>query len=137
MLAFVVIVTLMAIKFLFAGYRWNLGADLPGTVPMSLYGFGIGLAVALLGVSGGALSTMVLTLYGRPIHNAIATASGIGVPIAVAGTIGFIIAGLPHVAQLPPASLGFVSLIGLLVMAPVSSFVAPYGALSLPQTPTG
>jgi uncharacterized membrane protein YfcA len=43
-LAFVVIVTLMAMKFLFAGDRWNLGIELPGTVPMSLYGFGIGLS---------------------------------------------------------------------------------------------
>jgi uncharacterized membrane protein YfcA len=81
-----------------------------------------------MGVSGGALSTMVLTLYGKPIHSAVATSAGIGVPITIAGTIGFVLAGLPHEAQLPPFSLGFVSLIGLVVMAPVSSFVAPYGA---------
>jgi uncharacterized membrane protein YfcA len=29
---------------------------------------------------------------------------------------------------LPPFSLGFVSLIGVVIMAPVSSFAAPYGA---------
>ena len=127
-LAFVVIATFIAIKLLFAGDRWNLGTELPGVVPMGLYGFGIGLGGSLMGVSGGALSTIVLTLYGRPIHNAVATSSGIAVPITIAGTIGFMLAGLPHQAQLPPASLGFVSLIGLAVMAPVSSFVAPYGA---------
>ena len=71
---------------------------------------------------------MVLTLHGKPIHSAVATSAGIGVPITIAGTIGFVLAGLPHEAQLPPFSLGFVSLIGLVVMAPVSSFVAPYGA---------
>jgi len=71
---------------------------------------------------------MVLTLYGKPIHSAVATSAGIGVPITIARTIGFVLAGLPHEAQLPPFSLGFVSLIGLVVMAPVSSFVAPYGA---------
>ena len=80
---------------------------------MALYGFGIGLCGSLMGVSGGAISTIVLTLYGKPIHNAIATSSGIAVPITIAGAIGFILAGLPHEAQLPPLSLGFVSLIGL------------------------
>jgi uncharacterized membrane protein YfcA len=127
-LAFVVIATFIAIKFLFAGDRWNLGDELPGALSMTLYGFGIGLAGSLMGVSGGALSTIVLTVYGKPIHNAVATSAGLGVPITIAGTLGYILAGLPHQAMLPPLSLGFVSLIGLVVMAPVSSFVAPYGA---------
>jgi uncharacterized protein len=127
-LAFVGIATFIAIKLLFIGDRWNLGADLPGSAPMALYGFGVGLGGSLMGVSGGALSTIVLTVYGKPIHNAVATSAGIGVPITIAGTIGFILAGLPHQAKLPPFSLGFVSLIGLVLMAPVSSFTAPYGA---------
>ena len=127
-LAFIVIAAFIASKFLFAGDRWNLGRELPGLAPMLLYGFGIGLGASLMGVSGGALSTIVLTVYGKPIHNAVATSAGLGVPITVAGTIGFILAGLPHEALLPPLSLGFVSLVGLVVMAPVSSFVAPYGA---------
>ena len=127
-LAFVVIASFIAVKLLFAGDRWNLGNDLPGAVPMTLYGFAIGLGGALMGVSGGALSTIVLTVYGKPIHNAVATSAGLGVPITIAGTVGYILAGLPHQALLPPFSLGFVSLIGLVVMAPVSSFVAPYGA---------
>jgi uncharacterized protein len=128
-LAFVVIATFIATKFLFANDRWNLGTELPGKLPMTLYGFGIGLAGSLMGVSGGSLSNIVLTLYGKPIHNAVATSAGLGVPITIVGTIGYIIAGLPHHALLPPLSLGFVSLIGLVVMAPVSSFTSPYGAL--------
>jgi uncharacterized protein len=95
---------------------------------MTFYGFGIGLAGSLMGVSGGSLSNMVLTLYGRPLHNAVATSAGLGVPITIAGTLGYVIAGLPQQSHLPPFSLGFVSLIGVLVMAPVSSFMAPYGA---------
>jgi uncharacterized membrane protein YfcA len=127
-LSFVVIASFIAIKLLVVGDRWNLDAELPGPVPMRLYGFAIGLCGSLMGVSGGALSTIVLTVYGKPIHNAVATSAGIGVPITIAGTLGFILAGLPHQSLLPPFSLGFVSLIGLVVMAPVSSFVAPYGA---------
>jgi uncharacterized membrane protein YfcA len=123
-IAFVVIAGFIATKFLFAGDRWNLGTDLPGTVPMRCYGFVIGLAGSLMGVSGGSLSNIILTLYGKPIHNAVATSSGLGVPITIVGTIGYILAGLPHEALLPPLSLGFVSLIGLVVMAPVSSLTA-------------
>ena len=126
--SFVLIASFIAIKLLFAGDRWNLGTELPGTVPMVLYGLGIGLCGSLMGVSGGAISTMVLTIYGKPIHNAVATSAGIGVPITAAGAIGFALAGLPHQALLPPFSLGFVSLIGLAVMAPVASLVSPYGA---------
>jgi len=127
-LAFVLIAGFIATKFLFAGDRWNLGVDLPGTVPMTLYGFGIGLAGALMGVSGGSLSNIVLTLYGKSIHNAVATSAGLGVPITIVGTLGYILAGLHDHALLPPFSLGFVSLIGVAVMAPVSSLAAPYGA---------
>ena len=127
-IAFVVIAAFIAIKFLFAGDRWNLGDGLPGTALMSVYGFGIGLAGSLMGVSGGSLSNIVLTLYGKPIHNAVATSAGLGVPITIVGALGYIAAGLPHEALLPPLSLGFVSLIGLAVMAPLSSLTAPYGA---------
>jgi uncharacterized protein len=127
-LAFAVIASAIGLKFLFASDRWNLGDKLPGPVPMTLYGFGIGFAGTLMGVSGGAISTIVLTLYGKPIHSAVATSAGVAVPITIAGTVGFILAGLPHQAALPPLSLGFVSLIGLAVTAPIASWVAPYGA---------
>ena len=127
-IAFIAIASFIAIKFLFAGDRWNLGGDLPGATAMTAYGFVIGLASSLMGVSGGSLSNIVLTLYGKPIHNAVATSAGLGVPITIVGTLGYILAGLPHQALLPPLSLGFVSLIGLAVMAPLSSLTAPYGA---------
>jgi uncharacterized protein len=126
--AFVTLALLVASKFLFAGDRWNLGTELPGTLPMTAYGFGIGLAGSLMGISGGSLSNILLTLYGKSIHQAIATSAGLGVPITIVGTVGYIIAGWHDRALLPPFSLGFVSLIGVLIMAPVSSFTAPYGA---------
>jgi uncharacterized membrane protein YfcA len=127
-IAFVVIAIVIATKFLFAGDRWNLGTDLPGPVPMRLYGFIIGLTSSLMGVSGGSLSNMGLTLYGKSIHQAVATSAGLGVPITIVGTLGYILAGWHDRALLPPLSFGFVSLIGVVIMAPVSSFAAPYGA---------
>jgi uncharacterized membrane protein YfcA len=127
-IAFVVIAIVIAIKFLFAGDRWNLGTELPCPVPMRLYGIIIGLTSSLMGVSGGSLSNMGLTLYGKSIHQAVATSAGLGVPITIVGTLGYILAGWHDRALLPPLSLGFVSLIGVVIMAPVSSFAAPYGA---------
>jgi uncharacterized membrane protein YfcA len=57
----------------------------------------------------------------------VATSAGVGVPITIAGTIGYMLAGWPHEAQMPPLSLGFVSLAAVLLMAPISSFTAGYG----------
>ena len=127
-LAFVLIATVIAFKLLFGRETWRLADDLPGPAGMAAYGVFIGLAASLMGISGGSVSNMILTLYGKPIHKAVATSAGLGVPITVAGTIGYILAGLPQQALLPPLSLGFVSLIGFALMAPVSSFTAPYGA---------
>ena len=127
-LAFVLIAGINATKLLFAGDRWALGNELPGRAGMAGYGFLVGLASSLMGISGGSLVTMVLTLYGKPIHRAVATAAGVGVPITMAGTFGYILAGLPHQAMLPPLSIGFVSVIGVALIAPISSFVAPFGA---------
>ena len=95
---------------------------------MTGYGFLVGMASSLMGISGGSLVTMILTLYGKPIQKTVATASGVGVPITIAGTIGYCVAGLPHQAQLPPLSIGFVSVIGFAAIAPISSYVAPRGA---------
>ncbi|MEO8104405.1 MAG: sulfite exporter TauE/SafE family protein [Betaproteobacteria bacterium] len=127
-IAFVVIASFIALKLLFARASWRLGNDLPQGPLMSAYGFMVGLASSLMGVSGGSTSNLVLTLYGKPIHNAVATSSGVGVPITIAGTIGYMLAGLPHQALMPPLSIGFVSLLGVVVMAPVSTLTAPYGA---------
>jgi uncharacterized membrane protein YfcA len=126
-IVFVVLAAIIAARLLFGGDRWRLGADLPARAGMIAYGLGIGLAGSMMGVSGGSMSTMVLTLYGKSIHAAVGTAAGLGVPLTIAGTIGYVLAGLPHQALTPPLSLGFVSLIGVALMAPVSSFVAIFG----------
>jgi len=127
-LAFVAIALVIAFKLLFGRDSWRFGDDFPGQPAISVFGLLVGLASSLMGVSGGSVSNMIQTLYGRTIHQAVATSAALGVPISIAGTIGYVLAGLPHRALLPPLSLGFVSLIGLIVMAPVSTLVAPYGA---------
>ena len=126
-IAFVIFAGAIATKMLFASDRWNLGSELPSRGPLAFYGFLTGFFSSLVGVSGGSLSNAVLTLYGQPLQRAVATSAGIGVPITVAGTFGYMLAGWPHMTQLPPLSIGFVSLIGFALMAPVSSYTARYG----------
>lgn len=127
-LAFIVMAAIIGGKLLFGRESWRLGDELPDHPLARLFGLAVGLMASLTGVSGGSLCTMVLTLYGKPIHQAVATSAGIVVPIALAGTVGYVAAGLPHQAQLPPLSIGFVSLVGFALMAPVSSVTASYGA---------
>jgi len=126
-IAFVVFAAFIATRMLLGADRLSLGTELPGRALLSVFGFVTGLVSSLVGVSGGAVANAVLTLYGRPMHQAVATAAGVGVPITIAGTIGYMLAGWPHQAQLPPLSIGFVSLIGFALMAPVSSYTASYG----------
>jgi len=125
--AFLVFVSFIAIRMLFGGERWKLGDQLPGRGMLAIYGLITGLFSSLVGVSGGAISNAVLTLYGRPMHQAVGTSAGVGVPITIAGTIGYMLAGWPHMAQLPPFSVGYVSLVGLVLMAPASSYTTSYG----------
>jgi uncharacterized membrane protein YfcA len=126
--AFAVMALLVGAKFLFAKESWRLGETLPGRFLMSVYGLFIGLYSALMGVGGGSVSTVILTLYGQPIHTAVGLSAGIGVIISIVGAIGFALAGLPFQALMPPFSIGYVSLIGLALMGPVSALAAPYGA---------
>jgi uncharacterized membrane protein YfcA len=127
-LAFVVLAGVIAFKLLFGRDSWRIADDFPGQPAMSGFGLLVGLSSSLMGVSGGSVANMIQTLYGRSIHQAVGTSAALGVPISVAGTIGYALAGLPHQSLLPPLSVGFISLLGVIVMAPVSSFVAPYGA---------
>lgn len=124
---FVCVSATLATKLLFGRESWQLGPELPGRVGMTIYGLVLGVLSALMGIGGGGLSTMVLTLYGRPIHRAIATSAGVGVIVAVPGTLGYIYAGWPDMALLPPLSLGYVSLLGFALLIPTTMLAAPLG----------
>jgi len=127
-IAFVAIAGIISTKMLLGRETWIIASELPGRAAMRAYGFLMGLASSLMGISGGSLVTIFLTLYRKTIHEAVATASGIGVPITIAGTLGYALAGLPHQSLMPPLSVGFVSIIGVVMIAPISSYVAPLGA---------
>lgn len=125
---FVAVAFVSAMRLLFASDRWKLGDDMPGPFLMRIYGLVIGVLSALMGIGGGQLSSLFMTFYGRPIHQAVATSSGLGVLISIPGALGYIYAGWPKMDLLPPLSLGYVSLIGFLLFIPTSIWTAPIGA---------
>jgi uncharacterized membrane protein YfcA len=107
--------------------HWVISREMPTGAVRAVVGSGVGLASALMGVGGGALGGMVMTLCNRPIHTAVATASGFGLAIGVPATLGFIVAGWDQAGR-PPLSLGYVNLPAVLVMGALTVLVAPYGA---------
>ena len=98
-IVFIVVAGISAVKLLFGRESWRLGLDMPGRVVMVIYGWVIGILSALMGIGGGQLSSLFMTFYSRPIHQAVATSSGLGVIISIPGTIGYIYAGWPAAAQ--------------------------------------
>jgi uncharacterized membrane protein YfcA len=131
---FVCVATISSFRLLFGKDHWNLGGDIPGKTVMRLYGLLIGLLSSLMGIGGGQLSSLFMTFYGRPIHQAVATSSGLGVLISIPGALSYIYAGWPRAAQYPdiavlqpPLALGYVSLLGLILFIPTSTLTAPLG----------
>ncbi|MBX9757701.1 MAG: sulfite exporter TauE/SafE family protein, partial [Beijerinckiaceae bacterium] len=111
---------------LIGNLNWKLGDDLPKGPLMRVYGFFTGIFSALMGIGGGQISTMLMTFHNRPIHQAVSTSAGMGVLISIPGALGYMVSGYGKVG-LPPLSIGFVSLIGFLLFAPISIWTAPFG----------
>ena len=132
---FVGVAGISAIRLLFGRDSWRLGTDMPSGPIMVIYGWVIGVLSALMGIGGGQLSNLFMTFYSRPIHQAVATSSGLGVLISIPGALGYIYAGWPKAAEYPdvaaiqlPLALGYVSLLGFVLFVPTSIWTAPIGA---------
>ncbi len=87
----------------------------------------IGTIAALMGVGGGSMSVPFLTWCNVHIRQAVATSAAIGLPIALAGTVGFIITGWGSEAR-PPWSVGYVNLPAFTGIVVASILFAPLGA---------
>lgn len=107
--------------------RMTLRRDLPTGWGRRATGTVIGGLSAMMGIGGGSFGGMMMTLCGRPIHQAVATASGFGLAIGAAATVGFVVFGWDADGR-PPLSLGYVNVPGAVVMAVLTTAVAPWGA---------
>lgn len=126
---------LIAAQMGLASPNWRVFSELPRGIARALIAGALGLLSAMMGIGGGAIGVTVMTLCGRPIHQAVATASGFGAAIAVPAAIGYAIVGWGH-AGLPPWSLGFVNIAGFVFLALLTMITAPIGARlahNLPQ----
>jgi uncharacterized membrane protein YfcA len=122
----IVCATTLATKMALGREEWRLGETLPSTRAIDAAAFAIGVVSTLMSIGGGMFVVTLLTLYGMPLLNAVATSSGVGPLIAIPGMLGYIWAGWDN-PLLPPLSLGYVSVIGAALVIPASVLAAPYG----------
>ena len=101
--------------------------QLPRGAGMFAAGGSIGLLAALVGAGGAFVSVPFMTWCNVKIHNAVATSAALGFPIALAGTVGYVIAGW-SLHDMPPGTLGFIYVPALLTISAASVLTAPLGA---------
>jgi uncharacterized membrane protein YfcA len=133
-IVFVMVAYGAAARLLLARASWKFGDKFPQGPLMKIYGLLVGLLSTLMGVGGGLFSNLLMTFYGRPIHQAVATSSALAVLISIPGALGYVYAGWPAAARYPdvaalqlPFALGYVSLIGAVLVMPTSLLTAPLG----------
>lgn len=125
-LVFAVIALAVAVNMGMTSVDWRLRETFPrGPLRHGIGGF-IGTVSAMMGIGGGTVGVPILSMFGAPIRGAVATASAFGIIISVPATIGFIYGGWDN-SLLPPLSLGFVNLIGFVLIVPSSMIAAPWG----------
>ena len=110
------------------------GRTLPGAVPLFIFSSAVGVISGLVSAGGAFLTMPFMIMCGVPMRTAIGTGAAMGIPIAVIGTLGYVISGW-SVSGLPPWSAGFVNLIALTGLVITSVIVAPYGARAAHRLP--
>jgi uncharacterized membrane protein YfcA len=108
--------------------------ELPGKGGLLAVGGGIGLVSSMVGAGGAFLSVPFMTACNIGLRNCVATSAALGLPIALAGTIGFIVAGLDQ-RGLPPHTVGYVYVPALLAIVAASVISAPIGARAAHRWP--
>jgi uncharacterized membrane protein YfcA len=133
-IVFVMVAWFAAVRLLSAKESWKFGDDLPKGPLMRVFGLFVGLLATLMGVGGGLFANLLMTFYGRPIHQGVATSSAIAVLVSIPGALGYVYAGWPAAAHFPdvaalqpPLAFGYVSLIGAVLVMPTSLLTAPLG----------
>ena len=123
---FVIFVYYSAMQ-MFVNAKPKPSRQLPGRLGLNLASVLIGVLSALVGVGGGIMTIPLMSMCNVPMRNAIGTSAALGLPIAIAGTIGFIVTGLGK-DHLPPFSVGYVYLPALIGIVIGTLVTVPWGA---------
>ena len=123
---FVIFVYYSAVQ-MFVNAKPKPSRQLPGRLGLNLASVLIGVLSALVGVGGGIMTIPLMSMCNVPMRNAIGTSAALGLPIAIAGTIGFIVTGLGK-DHLPPFSVGYVYLPALIGIVIGTLVTVPWGA---------
>ena len=117
----------LSAQLYFGRPNWHLAKDMPDGPARTGLGTGVGALSAIMGIGGGTFGVTLMTLYGRPIHQAVATAAGWGIAIGLPGAIMAIIVGWGR-EGLPPLSLGHVNVPAFVLISIFTVAMAPVGA---------
>ncbi len=110
----------------FGRSHWRLGAEMPKGLVRAALSPLVGFLSVLMGIGGGSFGVPLMTLYGRPIHRAVATAAGFGLLIAVPSVIGFLFVEIAPESR-PPFTIGAVNLVAFGVVIAMTLITAPWG----------
>lgn len=124
-IVFIAVSSIMATRLLLARKSKPIRDGL-SRLGSAVYGLTLGILSALMGIGGGAISNLILTLHGWTMHRAVATSAGVGVLIAIPGAVGYVAAGLGQ-AGLPPDAVGYVSVGALLLTLPAALLTTRIG----------
>ncbi len=125
---------LVAIKMLFFSNTEQVSRPLPSNKIQFSAGTGIGLASSIFGIGGGSLTVPFLNWAGLSMKQSVGTSAACGLPIAIAGALGFAWFG-KNVQNLPEGAIGFVHVTGFLCISIASFITAKIGAKFAHQLP--
>lgn len=126
-IVFAVVAALVAMNMAFKPSAVSSKRALPKSPLKEILGATIGVFSVMMGIGGGTLSVPIMSFFNYPIRLAVGTASALGMIIAIPGTIGYAWFGW-GMSNLPPFSVGYVNLLGLIAIVPLSMITAPWGA---------
>ena len=124
-LIFAILAAFLGLYMAVGRSSWRVGQTFPTGTVGRLGASILGLLSVLMGIGGGSFGVPLMTLFGVPVHRAVATAAGFGVAIAGPSVVAFLF--VPVEAPVPPLTIGAVNLVAMAIIIPVTALTTPLG----------